>query len=211
LHMEEMPAFWKLAKAPERQWQWLLGRIAAKDAIRQWLARETGEEMLHPAAFTIENDQRGQPLVKKTSGLQTIPNLSIAHCADRAVAIAHRDAVGIDIERIAERDARFLETIATRRERERLANFLGTEPNGWMTRLWCAKEAVGKLWGTGVDAAPQAFEAIDVDGSGEITILHRQSGRNVLVNTREDDGFIVAYTWETLADLDAQPRPQPVR
>lgn len=208
LHMEEMPTFWRLGKVPSRQLQWLLGRIAAKDAVRQWLARETGTEMLHPAAFAIENDEKGQPLVKNIPEGQALPRLSISHSEERAVAIAQKDAVGIDIERIVERDAQFLETIATHKERELLAGFLGSEYNAWITRLWCAKEAVGKLMGTGVDTAPQEFEATDIGASGAISILHHQSGRNVSVYTREENGFIVAYAAETLFPSEAYSEVQ---
>ncbi len=210
LHVDEMPTFWQLAKVPARQLQWLLGRIAAKDAVRQWLARETGAEMLHPAAFIIENDEKGQPVVKNISGHSVLPKLSIAHSEDRAVALVDRETVGIDIERIADRDTSFLETIATHQERELLADFPGSEHNGWITRLWCAKEAAGKLIGTGVDVAPQGFEATDIDTSGAITILHHRGDRSMLVYTKQVSGFIIGYTSEALSPSKVHQRGQRV-
>jgi phosphopantetheinyl transferase len=206
LHMEEMPNFWELGKIPSRQLQWLLGRIAAKDAARQWLARQTGTEMLHPAAFAIENDEKGQPVVKKIPEGLAAPKVSIAHSESRAVAVAHRNAVGIDIERIAERDKSFLETFATRQERERFGNFLGSEDrHAWITRLWCAKEATGKLIGTGVEPSPQQFEAIDVNGSGVISILHHPTGSTVLVKTIQESDFVIAYTEGPFVPSEAIP------
>jgi acyl transferase domain-containing protein/phosphopantetheinyl transferase len=206
LHMEEMPTFSKLGKIPARQLQWLLGRIAAKDAVRQWLARQTGTEMLHPAAFAIENDEKGQPVVKKIPEGLAPPKLSIAHSEDRAVAIVHRNAVGIDIERIADRDERFLETFATRQERERLADFVGSEDrNAWITRLWCAKEATGKMIGTGVEPSPQQFEATDVNGNGAISILHHPTGSTVSVKTTQESDFIIAHTEGPLSPSEANP------
>jgi phosphopantetheinyl transferase len=205
LHIKEMPTFMKLEKVPARQLQWLLGRIAAKDAVRRWLARDTDKEMLHPASFIIENDESGQPAVKAIHGTQTPPSLSISHAEDRAVALVHDDAVGIDIERVADRDEVFLATIASQGERELLGNLVGSEPSAWITRLWCAKEATGKLLGTGLDAAPQGFEAIDIKACGTITILHHGNGRSVLVNTKQEDDFIIAYTAEMPARGEVLP------
>jgi phosphopantetheinyl transferase len=209
LHMEEMPDFWKLSKIPARQLQWLLGRIAAKDAARQWLARQTGTEMLHPAAFVIENDERGQPVVKKIPEGLAAPKVSIAHSENRAVAIAQRDAVGIDIEIITDRDEHFLETFATSQERERLADFFGNEDrNAWITRLWCAKEATGKMIGTGVEPSPQQFEATDVNGNGAISILHHPTGSIVSVKTIQESNFIIAHTEGTLVPSEADRQIQ---
>ena len=202
LHMDEMSDFWRLENVPQRQLQWLMGRIAAKDAVRRWLAGDTDTEMLHPAAFIIENDEKGQPVVKNIPKGQAVPRLSIALSGDRAVALAHSDAVGVDIELIAERDARSLETITTRRERELLARFVGSENNAWTTRFWCAKEAVGKLMGTGVDAAPQAFEATDITSAGAITIFHHRSARSVSVNTKHKEDFMIAYTAEAVGSIE---------
>jgi phosphopantetheinyl transferase/malonyl CoA-acyl carrier protein transacylase len=194
LHMDEMPQFHQLAAVPARQQQWLLGRIAAKDAVRRWLAHTHGIEMPHPAAFMMANDAKGQPMVQYVAGPDRLPQLSIAHSDDRAVAIAHAEPTGIDIERLAERQARWLETITTAGERDLLARLPSDELQAWSTRLWCAKEAAGKLLGTGIDGAPQRFEALDLRPDGTITILHHASGRSMVVHTLREDDFIIAYT-----------------
>ncbi len=198
LHSEEMAVLTAKASVPQRQHQWLLGRITAKDAVRRWLARRAGtDELLHPAAFTIENDAHGQPRVGRLAGHDPLPHVSIAHCEDRAIAIAHGGAVGVDIERIRGHDAGFLPTISTESERRLL------EPRAamaspadaraeWMTRLWCAKEVAGKLLGTGIDGALQRFEAMAIDADGTIEILSRGSGRMVVANTTRDGDFIIA-------------------
>ena len=199
LHMDEMPTFWALQEAPTRQFQWLIGRIAAKDAIRRWLTQDKSKEMLHPAAFSIENDEKRRPVIKNVPGHLGTPRLSISHSGDRAVALVHSDAIGIDIEQIANRDETFLKTIASQGEIKLLGDFLSSEPGTWVTRLWCAKEASGKLIGIGFEGSPQRFEAIDINVSGIITVFHHDSGRSVLVHTKQEGDFIIAYAAEPLA------------
>jgi len=60
------------------------------------------------------------------------------------------DPVGIDLERIQEHAGRLLEVVPTVGERALLATVSEGELNAWITRLWCAKEAVGKVLGMGV-------------------------------------------------------------
>jgi phosphopantetheinyl transferase (holo-ACP synthase) len=201
LHLDEMPAFTDKAGVPQRQQQWLLGRIAAKDAVRKWLAARTGaDEMLHPAAFAITSDTHGQPLVKHLPRNDPPPKVSIAHCEDRGIAVAHERAVGVDIERIAQRDRHFLDAISTERERALLDDLVANEPPNsmpeWITRLWCAKEAAGKLLGTGVDGAPQRFEATAIGADGILWILPRGGDNPVRAQTLRNGDFILAYAAE---------------
>jgi phosphopantetheinyl transferase len=198
LSMEEMLVFQGYVRLPKRQRQWLLGRIAAKDAVRRWAAEQTQAAMLHPAAITIDSDVQGRPYVKTLPGCDMPPFVSIAHCEARAIAVAHAEAVGVDIERIAARDAGFLQTFTTAGERERIENFPVAERHIWTTRLWCAKEAAGKLLGTGVVGAPQALEAIQVENDGQIQIRHQASAGSIRVKTVEDLGFIIAYASQPL-------------
>jgi phosphopantetheinyl transferase (holo-ACP synthase) len=193
LHVDEMPVFRSLANAPgQRQLQWLLGRVAAKDAARAWAAQQDGsDEMLHPASFAVTNDARGKPEVRHWPR-ERAPALSLAHSGDDAVAIAQGAAVGIDFERIVPRDANFLKSMASEGERALLAKLPGGSGEEWVARIWCAKEAFGKLLGTGVDSTPHHFEAAAVEAGGQLHMRHRPSGREAHVMTLRDGGFIVA-------------------
>jgi len=195
LTMDEMAAFTGKSGVPPRQLQWLLGRIAAKDAVRAWSAQHAGtEEKLHPAAFAIENNGKGQPLVSRwPDNALPIPTVSIAHCEDQAIAMAHSGPMGVDIERIAEHDADFLNAMSSESERALLAAFSGPGLQEWITRLWCAKEAFGKLLGTGVNEAPQRFEVQAIGADGSLQMHHRSSGRQALVTTMRDGDFIIAF------------------
>jgi phosphopantetheinyl transferase len=199
LHMDEFSAFNDKAGVPQRQNQWLLGRIAAKDTVRIWVAAHAHtEEMLHPASFAIENDERGQPVVKRLEALGPIlPKISIAHCEDHAIAIAQNGPIGVDIERISARNPGFLETITNEAERILLSEQadIGASPGkmeDWITRLWCAKEVVGKLLGTGVDV-PKHFEVTAIATDGTIQIRPQGSERPVFVSTMRDNDFIIAH------------------
>jgi phosphopantetheinyl transferase len=199
LHIDEMPEFVEKAGVPQRQRQWLLGRVAAKDAVRAWLARlRAGELDLHPASLVIAYDSRRQPIILgQTLAGVNMPKITIAHCADRAIAIAHESAVGVDIERINPRDASFAEAICTTAERQLLDKCMDNSraaADEWLTRLWSAKEAAGKETGTGVNASARRFEAIAIGEDGVIDILSNGDHRTIRVTTLRNGNFIVAYT-----------------
>ncbi|NIR49107.1 4'-phosphopantetheinyl transferase superfamily protein, partial [candidate division KSB1 bacterium] len=194
LHHDEMPSFHKLAEHPKRQREWLLGRIAAKDAVRVWLKEENTEEMLHPAEFIIENDDRGQPVVRNPGSDNSVPKISIAHSHGRALAVASAKSIGVDLEYISEKDTTFVEAITSSRERDWLTNVPSQEKAAWVTRLWCAKEAVSKMNGTGLNGKPKAFEAITFERSGDMTIQATENGQTTKVHTYQEENFIIALT-----------------
>lgn len=207
LSIEEMAAYRSHDNVEQRQQQWLLGRIVAKDAARLWAAEQAREPVrLHPASFSIEQDASGRPFI---GALPTYdrppPHVSIAHCGSRAIALAHSEPVSVDIERIAAREDSFVQTFATPRERELLDERPVAERDAWITRLWCAKEAVGKLLGVGV-GAPRALEAIAMEDDGRIQIRYRESLRAFTVDTSQDSGFVIAMTSLSRAiEQDAGP------
>ncbi|MFD8871907.1 beta-ketoacyl synthase N-terminal-like domain-containing protein [Streptomyces sp. NPDC059590] len=70
-------------QAPRSRRQWLLGRIAAKDAVRQWLWAR-GEGPVFPAEIQVHEDARGRPYVLGAHG-RTLPALDVT-LASRAEA-----------------------------------------------------------------------------------------------------------------------------
>jgi phosphopantetheinyl transferase len=207
LDMNEMRACGDKCSLPRRQQHWLLGRIAAKDAARIWLARNAGsEEMLHPAALPIESDENGQPRVARRISKHGLPKLSIAHCDDGVIALAHSEAVGVDIEPIRQREPAFFETIANEAERRLLSGRGSVDVTGeWVTRVWCAKEAAGKLLGTGMNGSPRAYEFRTVKPDGMFQGVHVESGREIAVRTVRDHDLIIAYASDHVAASDQVP------
>lgn len=179
LNSEERPEH--MARNPRNQRARLLGRISAKDAVRD-RAFAAGVETAFPAEITIGNQESGRPVVRTTlpgsEGLQ----ISIAHTlgGGRAsgkvgvgVAMASTDfAPGIDVERVTERSATFESASLTPAEQSLLAALIrGQHPSSThvpfcrdreLTRWWAAKEAAAKALGTGLQGRPRDFEVHEV-------------------------------------------------
>lgn len=215
LHMDEMAAFEAKAAQPARQLEWLLGRIAAKDAARRWAADAIAgtdtdadadadarvaadAELAHPASFSIENDASGRPRLRQWPLACVAPCISIAHSGGRALAAAHRGPIGVDIERVAPRGAPWADAFSGADER-RWGPAAGTDASAdeWLTRLWCAKEALGKLLGTAVRPSPHAFVAVGRDADGSLLMRQRDSGRMARVACWRDGEFICALGLES--------------
>ncbi len=171
--------------SPIRRRHWLLGRIAAKDAVRGLLWREGAHEThpaeIYPAEIAVRNDASGRPLVHGVHG-RSVDGVvvSLAHCAETGVAIARRGPCGIDVEEVTDRPRATVETACTEAELTLLdelsqtggTSFGGADAGGagtdsgavWFTRFWAAKEAVAKARGTGLRGRPADFQVVAVDG-----------------------------------------------
>jgi phosphopantetheinyl transferase len=154
--------------APRGRRHWLMGRIAAKDAVRRWLW-ERGVGPLFPVEVTIEADEHGRPIVNAPGPLKVC--VSIAHSGDLAVAIAHERPIGIDVEIVEPRNPG-LEMIALSSPERALLDHVVSGMRGdpvrarpeAFTRFWTAKEAVSKAEGTGLAGRPGAFAIAMVEG-----------------------------------------------
>ncbi|MGW3144395.1 beta-ketoacyl synthase N-terminal-like domain-containing protein [Streptomyces sp. NPDC001177] len=197
------------AQAPRGRRQWLLGRIAAKDAVRRWLW-EHGEGPVFPAELRVRNDDLGRPYVTGVHG-RALPALdvSLAHRAEAAVAIVRPltpgPGPGIDIEEVTERDPAALSAALGADElrllRARCADGEDLEPL-WFTRFWAAKEAVAKAEGTGFGGRPRDFAVFDAAPDGgsllvsgrleRVYSVHCRSVRNP--STLPDRYYVVAWT-----------------
>ena len=165
-----------------RRAEWLSGRIAAKDAVRHWLWTR-GHGPIFPVEIAVRSEPSGRPVVSGPYAADL--RVSIAHKAGVAVAIVSEGQdPGIDVETIEPRSDRFAELAFTPAEQAMLA---GQDRAEWLTRLWCAKEAVGKARGTGLAGAPKRLLLSEVDGE-------RLRVDGVFVETRVQSGRVVAWT-----------------
>jgi phosphopantetheinyl transferase len=159
---------------------WLLGRIAVKDACRHFLWQR-GEGAMFPVEVQVANEPSGVPFAT-VRGRRL--HVSVAHKDDLAVAIvSDTNDVGIDLERIEARADTFAGVAFTPAE---LALGAGRPRDEWQTRLWAAKEAVGKARGTGL-GDPRRVVVSAVDGD-RLTI------DEAVVETRRDGDYIIAWT-----------------
>lgn len=139
-------------QGPRRKRAWVSGRVAAKDAIRQYLWSK-GHGPIFPAEIWIKDDANGAPVICEPAG----PNLkvSIAHKENIAVAIAAEGKpVGIDVETVEPREPGF-EKIAFSPEELKLLDT--GDRHLWLTRMWAAKEAFAKARGTGLEGNPRGI------------------------------------------------------
>jgi acyl transferase domain-containing protein/phosphopantetheinyl transferase len=161
LSRRERETWMAMRAVDKRRHEWLLGRCAAKDAVRLLVERHIGVQ-LSPADVEIMPDAYGRPRVEGawTKRLHIQPAISIAHSQGVAVALAaldHGQLVGIDLENLTRRREGF-ETIAFGPEERALLAAMKQElRDEWALRMWCAKEAVGKALGRGLSAGLQAF------------------------------------------------------
>jgi 4'-phosphopantetheinyl transferase EntD len=155
---EERAAFNRLRLPPVALADWLLGRLAAKEAVRARLGR--GECL---ADTEIRNDADGRP--EAWIDGRRAADISLAHKTFEAVAVAARPGefrgVGIDCEPHEALPAEVLADAFTDAERELLSST--GDAAAWARAAWGAKEAAGKALGRGVLGGPRnvVIESID--------------------------------------------------
>jgi phosphopantetheinyl transferase len=147
---------------PLTQRQFLLGRIAVKDAVRRWLWAR-GHGPVFPAEVAVANDPAGRPLVRGPFDHDL--RVSLAHVDGLGVALVGDGAdVGIDVERVEPRRPSFEALVLTNDERTVRApeDF---DRDAWLTVLWAAKEAAAKATGQGLNGRPKDFEILERRGN----------------------------------------------
>ncbi|WP_267897211.1 beta-ketoacyl synthase N-terminal-like domain-containing protein [Streptomyces albireticuli] len=210
---EERAAF---ARRPVRgRRQWLLGRVAAKDAVRRHLW-DHGAGPVFPGEVRVRNEPSGRPRPEGVHGLRLPPlDLSLAHCQEAAVALVRPAGtrVGIDIEEITERPAATRDTVLAPGERA-LFQDLGGGPEQ-LTRFWTAKEAAAKAEGTGLRGDPRGFLVTATDpGRADALTVRAPSGRSYTIRLARVDNppgarprsYIVA--WTAMDEAHSPPKTQ---
>ncbi|WP_344877196.1 beta-ketoacyl synthase N-terminal-like domain-containing protein [Allokutzneria multivorans] len=180
------------ARSPRTRRQWLLGRIVAKDAVRQqlWAA---GAPPLFPAEVRVANEPSGRPFVTGRHGAEfTDTDVSIAHSREIGVAITRPvheretpsiPGIGIDVEEVAERDESTVAFALTTEELDLLDALVastGESRSLWFTRFFTAKEAVSKAEGTGLQGEPKNFVVEQATG---VQLVVRVGERRYLVHS----------------------------
>ena len=146
----------------KRREDWLGGRLAAKALVRRSWPRAGAKPAW--SAMTVAADANGEPelLLDAEAGATLhdgAPRLSISHSGDVAAAVVswdHDRLVGIDVERVARRDAAFARTYFTEAEQAWAA--AEAAPARAHTILWAVKEAALKALGVVAKVDMRALE-----------------------------------------------------
>jgi phosphopantetheine--protein transferase-like protein len=206
---QERREFYSLGGIEQQQIERLLARIAAKDAVRSLFHRHHGASV-HPADIDIVTDDNGRP-EPRGYWLQEIgyaPALSISHCGQLAIAIAGRCAshqrLGVDLQQIDSRSPELEGAAFTPQERSLLDSIEASARLEWLTRFWCAKEAIGKALGCGLRHGPQSVivKAFETEGEVVKVVLGDKlvsefralAGLSMAVYTIRHRDFIIAST-----------------
>jgi malonyl CoA-acyl carrier protein transacylase/phosphopantetheinyl transferase len=198
----EREEWMRLAVPLRREILWLLGRAAAKDALRNHF-HENADRWFAPADLMIRNDAAGRPVVSGAwkTDLPGRPEISISHTDGMVVAVAAglEDGVrvGVDAEKIRTPSQDLLDGAFSDAELALLplgTRELDAQRSEWLFRFWCAKEAVGKALGSGVLLDPREFAVSRADAQSGVVGVRPQGGREALAATFRRDQHVVAVT-----------------
>ncbi|ROH87811.1 acyltransferase domain-containing protein [Stagnimonas aquatica] len=171
------------AQGPRRE-EWLMGRLSAKDAVRDWVRLRHGLE-LAPADIEIASLDSGRPVVR-CAALQgrLPPAISLAHSRRWACAVASDPGVslGLDYQRIEPLRTEDLihGAFAASEQHWLSAPAGGPERARQAVALWCAKEAAAKAAGTGLQGRPQDWRVVAAQ-------LDRRGGSPTVARVRQGE------------------------
>lgn len=192
LTRRERDAWRNAATNEKRKNEWLLGRIAAKDAVRQLIKERFGKQLgMHDVEVLADTSQAPYVVLFEQAGIPGI-SVSISHTDGLAGAIAipsSEGRAGIDIEEIRPRDPGFEELFLTSSELDYVRSFAHGKQAAEITRLWAAKEALFKaLHGKAELTSMHSVEILpDAD-----TVVLEVNGERFIVTSRLSENHAVA-------------------
>ncbi|HLJ18549.1 MAG TPA: 4'-phosphopantetheinyl transferase superfamily protein, partial [Stellaceae bacterium] len=189
LTASEREAWRAIPQGSPRRAGWLMGRVAAKEAVCTWADERHGLS-LSPIDIDIAADERGKPIVRLDGAGASIPlpEISISHAETLAIAAAADDAsVGVDVEQTREGKPRTVPEIAFAEGELAKAERTGTPP----IALWCAKEAAAKSLGVGLLGEPRRWrvETLAPDGRAAVVAI---DGLRVHVSLQNHGSGVIA-------------------
>lgn len=196
LNRDERTQFYGLPTAGGRREEWLMGRLAAKEALCEW-ARQALGQVLSPIDFEIVVDENGRPSAR-SSLLPTLklPPLSISHSgriavaaltlsAGQAVGVDYQSTTGIDIDSLLQGAFDDADTALVR-------SVPAADQGKVAVMLWCAKEAAAKASGGGLQGRPRDWRIGGMRHGGNVAeplhieVLHGNQRYQVNLTFAED-------------------------
>jgi phosphopantetheinyl transferase (holo-ACP synthase) len=167
LSADEMREYRRMNVPAKKRFDWVFGRLAAKDAVRLMWWEQHGERFF-PADLEVKHDEHGRPFAMHLGYAENraMPNLSISHAEGIMAALASFEPhVGIDLEKIEPREASFEAIAFDEIERDMLDQC--EDRAEAVTRFWCAKEAIAKALGRGLSEGPRSVVVRDCRAEGD--------------------------------------------
>jgi phosphopantetheinyl transferase len=200
LTADERAAWRAIPQRSPRRARWLMGRVAAKEAIRAWASERHGLS-LSPVDIEIGSDERGKPIARVIGGTLSTPapEVSISHSDTLAVAAVAEDfSVGVDIEEERDGNPRTVPEIAFAEGELADAARAGVAP----IALWCAKEAAAKALGVGLLGEPRRWRVQDLACDGRAAVVTIDTLRvPVSLHVRDRAVIAVAHASHQVAAL----------
>ncbi len=178
-----------------RRTEWLVGRLAAKEAVRRFL-RDFYQARWNDADVQIcpNPDGKPVPIGDWRRFLTAKIDIAIAHTAQFVVALAASNArVGCDVESVTrDLSEEFISGVFTSEELELAAQ--SSNASQAFIRFWCAKEAVSKALGTGIRYSPKELV---------VTAYHANTGR---MTARLEGAWVDAFKNFKGRDIEVSSR-----
>ncbi|MCE0505819.1 acyltransferase domain-containing protein [Roseivivax sp. GX 12232] len=196
----------------KRRRDWLMGRIALKEAARGWFAAEQGVLLL-PADIPVVSDAQGRPRIApdrpSTLGITgPMPEVSLAHAGGAALAAVGPAGLplGVDLETPQGLAPELLaEGAFAPGELALLGVSDPAQPEAAPRLLsgWCAKESAAKLLGEGLTGRPRAFVLTACDAPGGRAEIRTPDGSAVAVRLAQSGGLVMALALSVRSGADA--------
>lgn len=158
LSAAERQRWYAFSATGKRRQEWLLGRIAAKDTVRQW-AWQTFGLALAPVDISIVATTAGKPTIDcaPLAQVTALPDISISHSQGYTVAALAPPGtqIGVDLQRLTQIHADDLLVAAFDPSEQPWLQVGGAEA---VVSLWCAKEAAAKALGHGLLGNPRQWQ-----------------------------------------------------
>ena len=190
---DELSTFQSFQQLPKRK-QWLTGRLALKEAIRNLILR-TQKLSLTNKDIKIAMETSGKIYIEKISADCAYPVISLTHKDNKVISIAADSAIyssiGIDLESNEPVEADMMDFILSKREQEFLQSVPTEERNLTFKKIWAAKEATGKALGLGLADNLKNLTFSKIEGSISHCLME--------VNVNEISTYIANYASSVLA------------
>jgi 4'-phosphopantetheinyl transferase len=138
--------------------------LLAELLIRHVLMNHLG---LPNSALTFSRDERHKPYLEHAADL----HFNLSHSGDWVACAIDRLPVGVDVERIRERDIEDLRDVFSREERLRIGELGRADCWPYFYSLWTLKESYVKALGKGLLIPPGSLSVKFCD-DGEIVMFH---------------------------------------